>query len=229
MAKPSQNNPGFLSPNKNASEYNHLLFIIQQEIAKISTLTLVKVVSCTNSGELSPVGFVDVIPLVNMIDAQGNPTQHATIFNVPYMRMQGGANAVIIDPSPGDIGMCGFASRDISKVKKSKKQDNPGSRRRFSFSDGLYLGGFLNAAPTQYVRFSDDGIELKSHSKVTLEAPDIELVGNVNQEGGSVAIGGNTDFSASVTKGGVDLAKIDHTHAVSGSATGPGLPGSSGA
>ena len=224
MAKPSQNSTGFLNPNKNASEYNHLLFIIQQEIAKISTLTLVKVVSITG-------GNVDVVPLVNMIDAQGNPTPHLTIFNVPFMRIQGGGYAIIIDPQPGDIGLCGFCSRDISKVKKSKKQDNPGSRRRYSYSDGIYIGaiGDLSVTPTQTLRISSSGIEIKSPMEVKIDAPNIELVGNVSQSGGTVAIGGNTDFSASVTKGGVGLAKIDHTHAVSGSATGPGLPGASGA
>ena len=224
MAKPSQNSTGFLNPNKNASEYNHLLFIIQQEIAKISTLTLVKVVSITG-------GNVDVVPLVNMIDAQGNPTPHLTIFNVPFMRIQGGGYAIIIDPQPGDIGLCGFCSRDISKVKKSKKQDNPGSRRRYSYSDGINIGaiGDLSVTPTQTLRISSSGIEIKSPMEVKIDAPNIELVGNVSQSGGTVAIGGNTDFSASVTKGGVGLAKIDHTHAVSGSATGPGLPGASGA
>lgn len=229
MAKPLKtDNAGQFQSSTNNSEYNSLIFIINQAIAKINTLTLVKVISCTNSGGLSPVGTVDVQPLVNQIDAQGNPTPHTTIFNVPYIRIQGGSNAVILDPQPGDIGICGFASRDISKVKTNKKQDNPGSFRKYSYSDGLYLGGTLNGTPTQYVQFSAAGIKLKSATEVIIEAPTVTITGELNQSGGAVEFGGNTDFTGNVTKGGIGLAKIDHTHAVTGASTGPGLPGGSG-
>lgn len=216
------NKPGLLPP-RNVGDYNNLMFVIEQAISRINTVTLVKIISCTNNGGLSPVGFVDVQPLVNQIDSQGNPTPHGTIFNVPYNRIQGGSSAVIIDPEPGDIGMCGFCSRDISKIKTSKKQDNPGSRRKYSYSDGLYFGGFLNGVPTQYVLFNSGGITIKSPSEVKIEAPTITINGEMTQSGGSVSIGGNTDFGGTVKQSGVDLAKITHTHAVSGSSTGPGI------
>ena len=162
-------------PSTTWGEYNNIGFVIQQFIGKLQTATLVRVENCTNSGGLEPVGFVDITPLVNQIDAAGNPTPHVTIFNVPYFRYQGGKNAVIIDPEKGDIGLAVFASRDISKVKGTKDAANPGSLRQYSFSDAMYVGGLLNAAPDQYVQFSAAGIRMHSPVKIKLDAPTIEM------------------------------------------------------
>jgi hypothetical protein len=163
MASPSQNNGiplGALTPNSTWGEYNNIIFAVQQAISKLQTATLVRIETCTNDGDLSPVGLVDVTPLVNQIDGSGNPTPHVTVYGLPYLRMQGGTSAIIIDPKPGDIGVAVFASRDVSKVKSTKAQANPGSFRSYDFADGLYLGGMLNAAPTQYIRFGNDGITI---------------------------------------------------------------------
>lgn len=172
-----QNLPtGQQRPSTTWGEFNNIGFLVQQAIGKLQTVTLVRVEKCTNPGDLSSVGFVDVTPLVNQLDAAGNPTPHATIFNVPYFRFQGGKNAIIIDPEKGDIGIACFASRDITKVKSTKGQANPGSFRQYSFSDALYIGGVLNAAPEQYVQFSTAGIRVHSPVKIKLDAPTVELV-----------------------------------------------------
>lgn len=167
---------GQLTPQTNWGDINGLAFLVQQFLNKVQTATLVRIEKCTNSGGLSPVGFVDVTPLVNQIDGQGLPTPHETIYNLPYFRLQGGSNGVIIDPEVGDIGICVFASRDISKVKSTKAQANPGSRRMHSFSDGMYLGGVLNGIPSQYVQFSAAGIRIHSPTLVKLDAPDIQII-----------------------------------------------------
>lgn len=166
---------GLSQPTSTYGEFNNIAFAIQQAMGKMQTATIVQVVSCTNSGSVSPVGFVDVLPMVNQIDSQGNAVPHTTIHNIPYMRLQGGANAVIIDPQPGDLGICIFASRDLSKVKATKKQANPGSYRRYNFADGMYLGGLLNGAPIQYIEFDSSGIKIHSPTKVTLEGPIVEI------------------------------------------------------
>lgn len=177
MALSSQEiNSGQLQPQTTWGEYNNIAFAIQQLLAKMQTATLVKIVSCTNDGGLSPVGFVDVIPLVNQIDLNGTPTPFdVPIHNVPYLRVQGGSNAIIIDPAVGDIGICVFASRDISKVKSTKKQANPGSYRQYNFADGMYMGGVLNGTPTQYIQFNTSGIVIHSPTAVKLEAPSVEI------------------------------------------------------
>ncbi len=164
---------GFVQPFSFQGIYNQLLFIIRQQIAKMQTATIVNVVACSNDGGVSPVGTVDVQILVNQIDGQGVPTPHITMYGLPYLRMQGGANAVILDPQPGDIGIAIFASRDISTVVSTKAQANPGSYRQYDFSDGMYLGGLLNAAPIQFVQFSTSGIKVVSPTAVTVTAPSI--------------------------------------------------------
>lgn len=166
---------GTLEPQSGATPYDAMTYLVWQVLAKISTITLVKVVAVTNNGSVSPVGFVDVQPLVNQVDGAGNATPHGVIHNLPYFRLQGGANAVILDPQIGDVGMCGFATRDISAVKSSKAQANPGSDRMFDWADGLYIGGMLNGTPTQYVQFSAAGINVVSPTKIVLAAPEIVL------------------------------------------------------
>jgi hypothetical protein len=151
---------GTLTAWSGAGAYNTIVYTIQQQLAKMQTATLVRVEACTNSGDLSPVGLVNITPLVDQVAGDGTPIPHVTIFDVPYMRLQGGANAVIIDPQPGDIGIAVFASRDISAVQATRAQALPGSYRQFDFADGLYVGGVLNGAPQQYLRFSTSGVEI---------------------------------------------------------------------
>lgn len=176
---PDANNvaPGQIKPASTWGEFNNVMFAVQQALSKLQTAMPVQIISCTNAGDLSPVGFVDVLPLVNQLNAEGIPTPHVTLFNIPYLRIQGGGNAIIMDPQQGDIGICIFASRDISKIKATKKQGNPGSRRQYSFSDGMYLGGLLNGTPTQFVQFNEAGITVTTPGTLTVNAA---TVVNVN-------------------------------------------------
>lgn len=205
---------GYRTPQDAGSEYNAIRFILRQALATLRTATLVRIVSCTNDGGLSPVGFVDVQPLVNQLDGFGNAVPHVTVYRLPYLRIQGGANAVIIDPQPGDIGVAVFADRDISSVKATRAQANPGSARMFDMADGMYLGGMLNGAPTQWVRFSDAGIEISSPTKVTLSAPVIELDGQLVQgqgeHGGDAVLRGPVTVIEDLTAAGISVST--HTH-----------------
>jgi hypothetical protein len=200
------------TPADVASEYATLQFVVRQLLNGMATATLVRVMACTNAGGVVPVGTVDVSPLVDMVTEQGETIPHGTIFKAPYMRIQGGASAIILDPQPGDIGVCVFAMRDISAVKgdPDAARDRtpspgapPGSRRTYSLSDALYLGGMLNGVPTQYVRFSDSGIELKTAGVVTVDAPTVHMTGNLNVDG---TITGTVDVIAGTISGKT------HTH-----------------
>lgn len=216
---------GALKPWSTWGEYNNVIFAVQQVLAKMQTATLVQIQSCTNSGDVSPVGFVDVLPLVNQIDGSNppNPTPHVTVHGLPYLRVQGGANGIIIDPQVGDIGIAVFASRDISKVKSTKGQANPGSFRQFDFADGLYLGGVLNGTPQQYVRFSAGGIELVSPQTITLKAPNIVINGALAQSGGNATMAQKLTVTGDVVGAGISLQTHVHTSETEGSPTSPPL------
>jgi hypothetical protein len=161
---------GLAGPTSNGSDYNANTFLVWSILARVRTMQPCKVISVTNDGGVAPVGFVSLQPLVNQLDGYGNAMPHGQLHNVPYFRLQGGANAIIIDPQVGDIGFAGFADRDISSVKANKGQANPGSKRMFSMADAVYFGGMLNGTPVQYVQFNADGITINTPGNVTINA-----------------------------------------------------------
>ena len=201
MPKSQQNNWAQYRPEQTQGGAGEISAIVSGIVSRIQTVTLVRVVK-TKSGGLAPVGLVDVQPLVAQISGDGTVTPHGIIYNVPYFRMQGGGNAVIIDPAPGDIGMCGFCSRDISSVKQNKAPSAPQSRRRFDFSDGLYFGGFLNGTPEQYIHFKDGGIKLFSPGDIEMEAANIRLNAKSGVSSTSQTFQANTQTTARFSGGG---------------------------
>ena len=164
-----------------ASDYNAAAFQIEQALRRINTAEPVRVVS-VQPGAVGPVGMVSVQPLVNLVTGAGDGMAQSELFQLPYLRIQGGENAVIMDPKPGDIGLAVYAMRDTEVVKANRdgKAANPGSARTYSKGDGFYLGGFLNATPKRYIMVDDTGItlddgqggklELKG-GKLTITAP----------------------------------------------------------
>lgn len=212
------NPAGFLDPSSSWGIYNSLQFFVQQSLAKVQTATIVKVVACSNNGGVSVVGTVDVQILVNQITGQMLATPHVTMYSLPYLRIQGGTNAVIIDPQPGDIGIAVFASRDITNVKSTKTQANPGSFRMHDFGDGMYLGGLLNGSPSQFVQFTSSGITLISPGTITLQAPNIVLNGALQQTGGNATMSQSLTVTGDVTADGTSLHAHVHGGVTAGSA-----------
>jgi hypothetical protein len=209
---------GTQSPESTASELNALQYAIRSLINRTNTATLVTVKAVTNAGGVSPVGFVDVVPMVAQLDGDGNAYPHGVVFNLPYHRLQGGTNAIILDPQVGDIGMAVFADHDISSVKATKKAATPGSMRRFDIADGLYLGGFLNATPVQYVQFVGTTINITSPGTVNVNAPTVNVnaatVANVTAPAINLGAASQSLLSF-VTSAFVSLFN-GHTHASSG-------------
>lgn len=160
--------------------------IITRLIGRVFTHTVVKVVS-VDAGSIGAAGFVDVVNLVQQLDGNNQGIPNQPLYRLPYFRLQGGANAVIIDPKIGDIGLAAFAMRDISKIKKTKEESAPPSRREYDSSDGLYIGGFLNGAPSQYIEFLDSGINVVATGDIN-----VTTTANVNVDSGG-------DISANCT------------------------------
>lgn len=139
-------------------------FIVRQMMAQLEKMKLVQVVKVTGGGNsVAAAGTVDVQLLVNQLDGGGNAIKQGVVYGVPWVRLQGGKSAVIVDPVKGDIGFVLCEDRDISNVKSAASggkspQANPGSYRRNSISDGIYIGAILGKdAPEQYLFFNPDG------------------------------------------------------------------------
>ena len=198
---------GQQTPNDGVGAFNPQQFLIWSILSRVRTVTLVEVVAVTNSGGDIPAGFVDVKPLVQMVDGNKNTFSHATIFHCPYFRMQAGGNAVILDPQEGDIRLACFADRDISSVVRTQLEAPPGSSRLFDMADALYIGGVLGTEnPTQFVRFSASGIEVSSPVQIKLDAPDIEINASatLNMTAPAVRLHATTSYKRDV--GGYGIA-----------------------
>lgn len=225
---------GAQNPNSATSPFNERDFHIRQILAQTNIGTLCRVVAVANVGDLAPVGLIDVQPMVLQRDGNMQPVDNNIIHDVPYMRLQGGTRAVIIDPVVGDIGIVVFADRDISTVKATKKDALPGSERRNDMADAMWVGGVLNGTPTSVLRMKGDDIYMKCPGKFIVEAaggteihsPTIQLDGVLTQ--GSGTYPGTATFSnsvsftgAAVTHNGKNIGST-HTHPVT---TAPGTTG----
>jgi hypothetical protein len=211
---------GYQQPADSSTEPSAHHAVINAIIGRLATTAIVQVLAVTNAGGVSPVGFVDVQPMVNQMDGAGNPTPHGTIHNMPYFRLQGGTSAIILDPVVGDIGIAVFCSRDILQVKRTKAIANPGTAGRFDWADGLYIGGVLNGVPTQYIQFSNTGIAISTPNTLTVTANNTVINSPVTVNG-TTTLTGNVATTGTLTNNSHSVGST-HVHTASG---GTGLGG----
>lgn len=145
-------------------------FIIRDLIRKVHTASPVRVLAVRTVNDR--VGFVDVVPLVEDVDTNGAVIEQTPIYNVPFLRVQGGQSAVVLDPADGDIGLAVFAERDTTALATTLQAGPAATARSHSSADGFYFGGFLNGAPTQWVKFlaGAAGIDIHTPGDLTLSA-----------------------------------------------------------
>jgi hypothetical protein len=203
---------GQSNPFSDASEYNSLAFIIARALDEVQTVSIAQVKAVDTDAQT-----VDILVLVNLVTGAGIQVPHGVISGRPYFRAQGGTSGIILDPAVDDIGIVVFGSRDLTAVISSKGIANPGSQRKFSWSDGIYLGGVLNTTPTQYLQFTTGGINLVSPTAITLTSPDNTVNGPLNvtglatfQDGG--VVDGNLMVTATVLALTVSATNVDATN-----------------
>lgn len=170
----------FTPTSAQTSDAENLSYVFKKLLSGAFFIELVEVTAIRGT---APNLVVDVIPLVTRTDPSGATIQNSEIFNVPVFRLQRGLSAVIMNPVPGDIGMIAICDRDNSIARANRKQSVPGSKRMHSKSDALYLGGFLNQAPTQYVEFADNKINIVAPNGVNITTPDMYVSGNIRAGG----------------------------------------------
>ncbi|MCW4590904.1 baseplate assembly protein [Gluconacetobacter entanii] len=207
--------PGFQTRQDAGSDYGSIEAVGRRLLAMMGADTPVRVVAVNGTG-LNPVGFVDVQPLVHMQDALGQAMPHGVIRNVPYVRMQGGRSAVICDPCVGDIGAIIICGRDISTAKASRAPAAPGSFRIHDMADAIYVAPILNAAPTEYVWLTGNGIKVKTAGTFEVDAASMKVSCDITSTG---TITGQADVVAAGISG------KGHTHPVSAAPGTTGTPG----
>lgn len=157
---------GFQTPG---SDYAAFDLMMRQIMAGQAQPAVVKVLSVSGGG-LSAPARVSVQNMVDQVGGLGNRTPHCEIFDLPCFRYQAGTAAVILDPVVDDIGLAIICGRDISAVKNTGSISAPGSSRQNSWSDGCYLGGFLNGIVDNYIQFSGSGISIISGGTININA-----------------------------------------------------------
>lgn len=191
------------------SHYNADTAMVHQVLSMIGADTLVQVKDVHAVG-LQPVGTVDVQIMVHQQDGAGRTVPHGIIYGVPYFRLQGGARAVICDPAVGDIGALIVCGRDISGVKANRAPSAPGSFRQHDYADALYIGGFLNAAPVEYIGWVGGDVHVKTAGKFVVDAAECDINCAVNIAGAVIATG-------DVKAGSISLESHKHSGVQTGS------------
>lgn len=185
-------------PHDTTSDANAQQFIMRQFLNKHAFITVVRVTKLvTNSKGI--VTNVAVRPMVHGFTGAGDKIEQSDIFNVPVWRLQRGSSAVIMNPVVGDIGMIASCDRDISTIKATGAAALPATNRIHSLSDSIYLGGLLNADPEQYVKFTDNSIEVVSPTALRITAPTTSIEGNLTVSGTVTAQGDVTGVGVSLS------------------------------
>ncbi|OXM32292.1 phage baseplate protein [Salmonella enterica] len=206
----------FTPTSAQTSDAENLSYVFKKLLSGAFFIELVEVTAIRGA---APNLVVDVIPLVTRTDPSGATIQNSEIFNVPVFRLQRGASAVIMNPVPGDIGMIAICDRDNSIARANRKQSVPGSKRTHSKSDALYLGGFLNQAPTQYVEFADNKINIVAPNGVNITTPDMYVSGNIRAGGDITDNVGTQSASLKSLRDKYDQHKHQVQNVQSGSST----------
>lgn len=218
----------FTPTSAQTNDAESLSYVFKRLLSGAFFIELVEVMAVR--GE-APNLVVDVMPLVARTDPSGALIANSEVFNVPVFRLQRGNSAIIMNPLAGDIGMIAVCDRDNSVVRANRKQSVPGSKRTHSKSDALYLGGFLNSAPDQFIEFADGAINITTPNPVnitcssanvtapdgvTITTPNMHVTGNITAGGDITDNNGTQSASLKVLRENYDL----HKHPVQGVQTG---------
>ena len=86
-------------------------YTILRLISRVHTAQLVRVMAVEPVADR--VGFVTCQPVIQDTATNGVLIAQSPIYRVPYLRVQGGVSALIIDPAEGDIGVGGWGTARV--------------------------------------------------------------------------------------------------------------------
>jgi hypothetical protein len=163
-------------------------YIINTLIGAMHTCAMVRVTAVSvPTDSLEPIGRCSIQPLVQKVDGNNNVYSRGEIDNVPYLRVQGGTNAIVIDPVVGDIGIAAFCDRDISMVKRTGEEAAPNTLRQYDLNDAVYLFSCMSGTPSQYIQFLSSGINIKTTGDLNINGLVIKADGTlITKDGDTV-------------------------------------------
>ena len=161
---------------------------------------------------------VNVRPLINMVDEQGNSYERDVIEGVPVETWGAGDTFISFPLSSGSLGWIDAADRDLGLFLQTYESEKPSTARMHSFSDARFIPDIM----TNFTVSAEDEAALvisnRSGSvKIALDQDEIRM----NVTGGDIVMNGAriTPDGDVVTASGVSLD--NHLTNVPGVQTGP--------
>ncbi len=176
-----------VSPVDTSCDANMLGYVFSRLIGNMTFVKIVRVIDVNTSS-----GVVDLEGLLYTVNANGESLNDGgRYFSIPYLRLQRGVSAVVMNPVVGDVGLMVCCDRDITGIKDNKTASVPTSNRLHSAADGIYLTSIacLSEAPAQYVAFHDSGIDIQSPGVVNINGMKILPDGRLQLVDGSIVDG----------------------------------------
>ena len=211
------------------SAFNATQQQIDTSIQEIETAFVAKITSCESSG-VGGSKTVNAVPMVQMVDANGNTLQSPAYVKLPHYRVQQGIAALIIDPVPEDLGVFVSCKRDISNINSSSTNPMPpASMRSFNGADSVMVGTIHTKEPTVYIHITQDnkilihapsGCTVESDSEVTVIAPTVNInATNVNVNAAETTISGHVTVQGGLDVSGGSGAAVDGSISATGDIT----------
>lgn len=140
-----------------------------------------------------------VQPMIAMLRTDGVGVSRAQITNIPVYQIGGGGFILSFPLNQGDLGWIIACDRDISLFAQSYLEKVPNTMRLHDFGDSFFLpdpmtGYTISGEDDQNavlqsldgsvkISLSADSVKLQTPVNVTIESPQIDLIGNVSIDG----------------------------------------------
>lgn len=211
-----------------ANQANALDYAMQQILLDINTYLPCKVLAVNNDG-LS----LNVQPVINGLDASGNPIIPPIIYNAAIHQLTGGTGAscagIIIDYAVGDIVGVIFCQRDISAsqgtdLSQDWKAANPSSYRKFNMADAVVIMRLGGAKPVNnFIHLNHSGIIITANSNpITINAANVDITATLTTIHGNLTVTGTIQGNSVKTDAGLILD--GHVHENGGLPSSPSAP-----
>lgn len=169
-----------------------------------------------------------VQPLIQLVPTDGGQLSRAPVASVPVLQPGGGGFLLSFPIKPGDLGWIKATDRDMTLFLQAYRECPPNTARLHSFEDSVFLpdvmtgyaiagedadsvtlqtldGSFRVALSSSHVKITAGATTAEfTATAITLTAAAINLVGPVNQSGGSLSAAGSLKVAGAEVGG--------HTH-----------------
>lgn len=143
---------------------------------------------------------VKIQPLAKVQGTDGQVLSRAPIASIPAYRFGTNGALMSFPIKEGDVGWVMAGDRDISLIEQSEYDEQPpNTNRMHSFSNGMFFPDSLkqwniddedvdntvigNTDGSVKISFGSSELKITSAQKVTIDAPETEIIGNVRIKG----------------------------------------------